>query len=315
MATYHFGGIRVVLGETDATSRKRHQAALLDAGFQAVMDVLEARDAAELARAGRADLLILDTALPGGDVARVVRDVRHGVGGANPFLAIITLLPVPEAGLVRRMADAGVDDIVVKPVAPATLLARIKTLARSRKPFVVTRDYIGPDRRRAERAEPQRLPLIEVPNILQSKALATTDSITLQRMIETVTARINAEKADRHVSELEEIVPRLRAAHEATGNLSGAERELARLEEMADDLAARLRGSHHAHMAEVALSLAGISARLAAQPEQPHRRDMELLEKVVVVLGRTFGHEGAAIQAREDLSSRVTDYTRARASA
>ncbi len=308
MAAMGFERVRVLLAKPDTAARRRYLDALFGAGFRTVLDVAELADVADFVGAGRVDLLIVDSALPGGDVCDLVRDVRHTMLGDNPFLVVIALLAVPEAAAVRRLVDAGVDDVVVKPVAPAALVDRIKTLARERKPFVVTRDYIGPDRRQQARDAGQRLPLIEVPNILQSKALSTTDNLTLKRLIDTVAARINAEKADRYVTELEQCVPRLREVYDESGSLVEVVGELNRLERMATDLARRLRGSRYAHVAEVALSLVGICARLAADAAKPHGRDIELLDKVVLVLGRTFAHEAAVVEASLEISARVSDY-------
>src|SRR3546814_1821103 len=61
--------------------------------------------------------------------------------------------------------------LLVKPLSTRIILDRIETVALHRKPFVVTSDYIGPDRRKAVARRDSNVPLIEVPNPLREKML------------------------------------------------------------------------------------------------------------------------------------------------
>ena len=70
-------------------------------------------------------------------------------------------------------------------------MERINYLAGNRKPFVVTSEYIGPDRRsgrklkEGEEADPSDdVPRIEVPNTLGAKASGeSVDFVELQEMV------------------------------------------------------------------------------------------------------------------------------------
>ena len=46
----------------------------------------------------------------------------------------------------RMFGPADSDDLLLMPVAPAQVMTRIDNLMQGRKPFIVTHDYIGPDR-------------------------------------------------------------------------------------------------------------------------------------------------------------------------
>ena len=94
------------------------------------------------------DLVITDTKMPGGEIFELISRMRCGEVGDNPFAPVIMLTWDANADVIRNAAACGVDDILAAPISPAELFGRIKTLVSKRKPFVVTSDYIGPDRRR-----------------------------------------------------------------------------------------------------------------------------------------------------------------------
>src|SRR3546814_18089900 len=86
--------------------------------------------------------------------------------------------------------------LLVKPLSTRIILDRIETVALHRKPFVVTSDYIGPDRRTAVARRDSNVPLIEVPHpprekmpgrptapaALQQAHLQTTNSLHPHRL-------------------------------------------------------------------------------------------------------------------------------------
>lgn len=92
------------------------------------------------------DLLVLDGSMA--DVTGLVKDIRFNRAGIDPFIPIFVTLWNPSADTVKAIAQSGPDDILIKPLAPNTLLERIKTVIRARKVFVFTENYVGPDRRK-----------------------------------------------------------------------------------------------------------------------------------------------------------------------
>lgn len=98
---------------------------------------------------------------------------------------------------------------MVRSLVPKHLLDRVDHLAHGRKLFVVTHDYIGPDRRRGVRPEMPSAPLIEVPNPLKVKAGSAVDEIRLQEMIDTAATMINEQKIERHAVQIRYLVERI----------------------------------------------------------------------------------------------------------
>ena len=157
--------IRLVVGESGDQTRTVLCNILKAMGFSRIaafdhLDQVRAKIADNLA-----DLVVCAVDIEGGDIQSVVRDLRRQKIGKNPFLFVVYIVNSSGSELVRSCVDSGADDLILSPISAASVSTRIAALAKNRKPFVVTRDYIGPDRRGAERREGEVIPKLEAPNI------------------------------------------------------------------------------------------------------------------------------------------------------
>lgn len=114
--------------------------------------------------------IALCEAQPGKDVCNAIQALRQGTGGYNPFVVVMITAWDNSNGLVGRVLNSGADDLLLRPFSTATLGARIKTHVERRKGFVVTTDYVGPDRRR-DPSRPSNIDMFEPPNSLKMKAV------------------------------------------------------------------------------------------------------------------------------------------------
>jgi len=103
---------------------------------------------------------------------RTVRAIRNGQLGRDPFLPILIASDAPGDEAMRILVDSGVDTVLVRPLSVGKLCDRLRLLTVQRRPFVVTADYIGPDRRRSGRPGSVEVPLMTVPNALADRILA-----------------------------------------------------------------------------------------------------------------------------------------------
>ena len=115
----------------------------------------------------------MDALMDGGEATSLASRIRAGELGVNPFIGTIITVWQPSEAVIRRIVNCGTDDIIVKPLSPKQIMDRVNVVAFNRKPFVVTSEYIGPDRRsgrklkEGEEADPSDdVPRIEVPNTL-----------------------------------------------------------------------------------------------------------------------------------------------------
>ena len=83
---------------------------------------------------------------------------RSGSGEDNRFTPTIVLCGHTKISNVRRARDCGANFTVVKPVSPAILLERVIWIAREKRPFVMSENYSGPDRRFRDDGPPEGLP-------------------------------------------------------------------------------------------------------------------------------------------------------------
>ena len=116
------------------------------------------------------DILLCDINLEGGSVCSSIRKLRHNQVGQNPFCSVILFIDEPTEDVVKAASEAGLDDLQVKPIVAQKILDRIVYLVEKRKPFVVTTDYIGPDRRKDHRQGSQKISSMPVPNSVEQKA-------------------------------------------------------------------------------------------------------------------------------------------------
>jgi CheY-like chemotaxis protein len=100
-----------------------------------------------------------------------IQTLRQGLTVDNPFLVIIVTAWEKSNTLVASALNSGADDLLLRPFSIATLGRRIQSHIEKRKGFVITADYIGPDRRR-DQSRPSNVELFHPPNSLKVKALA-----------------------------------------------------------------------------------------------------------------------------------------------
>jgi DNA-binding response OmpR family regulator len=74
--------------------------------------------------------------------------IRQPGANANPFVPIIMLTGHSEKRRVTAARDAGVTEFLAKPLSAKALYERIVNVVVNPRPFVKTRTYFGPDRRR-----------------------------------------------------------------------------------------------------------------------------------------------------------------------
>lgn len=93
------------------------------------------------------DLVVLDLSMPGLDGVEFARRVRRDAQGA-PRVPIIMVTGHSGLHQVLAARDAGVDEVLAKPLTPKALLQRIDAVIESERPFILSETYVGPCRRR-----------------------------------------------------------------------------------------------------------------------------------------------------------------------
>jgi two-component system, chemotaxis family, chemotaxis protein CheY len=95
------------------------------------------------------DIVITDWAMPIFDGLELAQMIRQPGANANPYVPIIMLTGHTEKARVTAARDAGVTEFLAKPISAKALYQRIANVVANPRPFIKTKHYFGPDRRRS----------------------------------------------------------------------------------------------------------------------------------------------------------------------
>ena len=94
------------------------------------------------------DIVITDWSMPIFDGLELAQMIRQPESKGNPFAPIIMLPAHSEKRRVTVARDAGVTEFLAKPISAKGLYQRILNVVANPRPFIKTKTYFGPDRRR-----------------------------------------------------------------------------------------------------------------------------------------------------------------------
>ncbi len=295
--------VDVLLVDPDHNTRQSIRNILYDTGFRNLRlgrRLTELRDAMVVSMP---DLLISETELPDGDFCELVHAIRHHEIGTNPFLPVIALTGDPTPDMVKKVIECGADALLAKPLSAAQVLERIGILIRERKPFVVTSDYVGPDRRKDAKRK-SHFPMLEVPNILKVKATGRKKEMeTIQRAVDEATADVNIRKLERHAAQIAVLVDKIVPDLERGAVDEPVQQFLNRLLYVAEDSRRRMVGTKYDHMSELCQSLIKVTTDIRAAGDSPESKDVKLLSPLSQAIEAGFGTGTAA--AAHDISTSV----------
>ncbi|MBI2254033.1 MAG: response regulator [Proteobacteria bacterium] len=94
------------------------------------------------------DLVVADLLIGNSNGIDFVRRIRSSTDTGFQQIPIIMVTAHTDAENIHEMRDAGVTEILAKPISPAALLGRIDLVFAAPRQFVKHDEYTGPDRRR-----------------------------------------------------------------------------------------------------------------------------------------------------------------------
>lgn len=139
--------LRVLLVDDNSHMRSIVGTILKGIGVRQLREAQDGADGLQALRSWPADLAIIDFRMEPLDGAQFTRMVRNSSDSQNPYLPIIMMTGFADRGRVFEARDAGVTEIIAKPVTARSIIERIETVIMRPRPFVRTADYFGPLRR------------------------------------------------------------------------------------------------------------------------------------------------------------------------
>lgn len=274
MENWNFKNIRLVIAEPVDDVRFGLRDALSGAGFEQIDDTSMVSVVHESIANNGVDLLICNMHLSDGGFDNLIHQIRHQEIGNNPFVTIITLIPMADEQMIKKVICSGTDDIMVMPISPENLMKRVVHLIHERKPFVVTTDYIGPDRRERDRPGTQKIPRIEVPNPLKVMVGDKPDWVKLQTEIEAAAMVLNEQKIERHAYQIVYLVEKIVQIYPMKPEDESVLSNLDRLALVSNDINHRVGGGHYAHWGERCRSLVRVMNRVRDAHMTPNDTDV-----------------------------------------
>lgn len=169
MASIEFRHLRVLVVDRNDYMRKIARLLLLGLGIRDVVEASEAEDwFATFARTSP-DIVFVDLDAPDLCGLTAIRRLRDTNESSNAYVPIVAMSAHAVRERVAAARDAGATEFVCKPYSGKMIEERIINIVLNPRPFVRTKSFFGPDRRRfvhpnyAATERRQDIPTLEAP--------------------------------------------------------------------------------------------------------------------------------------------------------
>ncbi len=287
-----------------SSHRNATRAALYATGFREIETYLSVSDLRDALGNREVDLLILDATADAAAVHDFVSALRRGRVGKNPFAVTILTAWTTDGAAIKAGLDCGADDIVKRPFSTNQLAERFRLLTEQRKGFVVTSDYIGPDRRRDVSRSDGR-GLVEVVNSLRLKAVEGLSSAeaaaAIQRGLAESRAAIDGQRMLRGAFQIGVLAGLLKDAASFADAAAMRRGDIERIVAIAKDIARLAEATEHAAAAKTCETVQHIARTAASGIEFGRNADL-LMELSIALQASLMPGRGAS-----DLEAELTE--------
>lgn len=149
MVSIDFTQLRFLVVDDNAYMRQIIRTILHGFGTRTVEEAHDGADALERLGSIAPDIVILDWVMPIIDGLEFTRLVRRQ-DSPSPYVPLIMMTGHSSKRRVTEARDAGITEFLRKPVSAKALHDRIASITLTPRPFIRTKTYFGPDRRRNE---------------------------------------------------------------------------------------------------------------------------------------------------------------------
>jgi len=266
------------IGEPDEQARRELRQILNHAGVRQVSAHGSLANLTTMVSQLPPDLIMVSDELDP-QVFEFVRNIRHNKVGTNPFVLIITMVAPDHLESVKRAMQAGTDDIIIKPVKEEQLLQRLKRVMMNREAFVVTSDYLGPDRRGKNR--PSKIRRINVLNTMLEKASGKeVDSENIRDAVDGSMSEVLQARLDSHGLRLGFVCNLILEAYKAKNVTPELQEKLLVVVDVLRDAAKTAERLEERELALLCGSLSGDVTAIAGRYAAATDKDLDLIQKL-----------------------------------
>jgi len=305
MADNDYARASVLLFDPVHVNQRTTRYALFEMGFRQIECVSSLREFKTLLADTAPALIVAESSATDADVFNIVRQVRRGELGPNPFAVMLLTTWSRDTGHIRKAIECGADDVIVRPFSTMFAEERVRTLVKNRKDFIVTSDYIGPDRRK-DTERNSDAPPVTVPNFLRAliendhQALSDANN-WIREARETVTAERLRRLAMRIVISAE-----LQLSHLAGGGRPPVRLDVNDLARTTRELKAQLIKSNRREAAEIAEALIDQIRALGDGANAP-ASSLRLIKELAMASYAAFANGDSLERSRDEIGRTVSN--------
>lgn len=146
-------GLKVLVADDHAVTSRLIGDVLRAAGVGEVRTAVDGLRARQLLHGWDPHIVFTDWNMPVMDGLELTRSIRRAAIAPdklvpNPQVPIIMLTATRSQREVEVARKAGVNEFVIKPFTPASVISRIQLVLTKPRDFIISGAYVGPDRRR-----------------------------------------------------------------------------------------------------------------------------------------------------------------------
>ena len=183
MSRLSYDSVDVLIYDPVPSNRTATRATLYALGFRRTETVSTLEAFIESVHKCPPDIALCEAQGAADELCAAIQQMRQGGASHNPFIVIIVTAWEKSSALINKVVSSGADDLILRPFSTATLGQRIETHIDRRKGFVITTDYVGPDRRK-DTSRASNVELFDPPNSLKMKAKDKLSSEAMARKLD-----------------------------------------------------------------------------------------------------------------------------------
>lgn len=282
----------VYIGETNYYERNKLRDMFLAQGLKQVVCHATIDSLRGLITEVPPDLLVLADNFDAG-IYNLVRDIRFQRLGDNPFMLISMLVSANRREALDLAIEAGVDDIIIKPVAADRIQERLKLVTFHRRPFIAVEGYVGPERKAEDRAAGvKRFPVINT--LLEKVNGRDMDKLALKAAVEGSLQKVLQAQLDSQSFRLGEVCERLVQAYDTQMIGEEVQTDLHTLAGVLRDASKVADKLKDVQLSQLCLSLATNVDGIADHYDEPSSVEIDLIRKVTAAFSMAMKSPSAA---------------------
>lgn len=304
LSTVSYENVRLYVMHPNADFRVALASQLMQLGFVNAPSTSLLAKGREFLEEEGADLLVLAPELQDGGTYELVQDIRRGAIDGNPFPIILMLLDNPTTESVRAAVSAGVDKILVSPITSGLVVERIKALTKARKEFVMTHDYVGPDRRTQPRDEGEDAVTLFAPNPLDILTRAKNPDV-YKTIVERAVVTVQQGELIVDARQLVHATNRVRSVFADNPGPEACSKAVQHLKDLLASLKDRAGAGQNFELVQLCENLIAVADRLGTNVSKPDQKDILVAPKIAEAILAVIRDSSSAGLVTEELSGKL----------